>query len=139
MISSVLAFLWRYETRISCCLASSRERTTILRGTPSSPERSRRTRIFPRDPVPPVTTTDVLCRLIATSVLPRPTAVAYKEPERRPLSRSIDENGVGAHSPPNVSLSARAELYYGGRGRAPGARGLHGDRGDGAPELPARA
>src|SRR5205814_8766913 len=44
-----------YSARISCCLASSREKTTTFAGFPSSPERSRRTSARPSEPVPPVT------------------------------------------------------------------------------------
>src|SRR5687767_2202384 len=41
--------------RISCCLASSRENTITFRGVPSSPASTRRTNVFPMEPVPPVT------------------------------------------------------------------------------------
>src|SRR5262245_38576683 len=42
---------------MKCCLASSRDRTTILAGVPSSPPSSLRTRTCPSEPVPPVTST----------------------------------------------------------------------------------
>src|SRR5438552_2620854 len=42
---------------MSCCLASSREKTTTRCGVPSSPLKSRRTIAFPSEPVPPVTRT----------------------------------------------------------------------------------
>src|SRR5580704_15641687 len=40
--------------RMACCFASSRERTMIFAGLPALPSRNRRTRVFPREPVPPV-------------------------------------------------------------------------------------
>src|SRR5574338_455150 len=55
MTSSVASRRWRYESRISCCLASSRESTVTCDGVPSSPVSSRRTTACPSDPVPPVT------------------------------------------------------------------------------------
>src|SRR6185503_3545725 len=42
---------------MSCCLASSREMTTMRAGMPSSPVSSRLTTAWPSDPVPPVTRT----------------------------------------------------------------------------------
>src|SRR5579863_2961933 len=54
MISSVAAVLCWYSMRMKCCLASSREKTMIFAGSPARPERNRRTRVFPSDPVPPM-------------------------------------------------------------------------------------
>src|SRR5829696_732857 len=47
---------WK-ESRIACCSASLREKTTTSAGTPISPSSRRRTRACPREPVPPVTMT----------------------------------------------------------------------------------
>src|SRR6476646_4890744 len=55
MTSSVALRKRSKARRIVCCLASSREKTVIWCGTPSSPDNSRRTKTFPSDPVPPVT------------------------------------------------------------------------------------
>jgi hypothetical protein len=41
--------------RMSCCFASSREKTITFAGVPSSPVSARRTKVLPIDPVPPVT------------------------------------------------------------------------------------
>src|SRR5450432_2497229 len=40
--------------RMKCCLASSRENTMTLAGSPSRPLSSRRTSTLPNEPVPPV-------------------------------------------------------------------------------------
>src|SRR5450756_538222 len=42
---------------MACCLASSREKTTILAGWPISPLSRRRTSTWPSEPVPPVIST----------------------------------------------------------------------------------
>src|SRR5580704_6279999 len=42
---------------MKCCFASSLEKTITLSVLPISPDSNRRTSTFPRDPVPPVTTT----------------------------------------------------------------------------------
>src|SRR5664279_4233132 len=42
---------------MACCLASSRENTTILAGWPISPPSRRRTSTWPSEPVPPVIST----------------------------------------------------------------------------------
>src|SRR5882757_4801171 len=55
MISSVAAVLCWYDIRISCCLASSREKTMTLTGSPISSLLSNlRTSTWPSEPVPPV-------------------------------------------------------------------------------------
>src|SRR5713226_5040215 len=53
MISSVAATLCWYSIRMKCCFASSREKMIIFAGSPARPERNRRTRVLPSDPVPP--------------------------------------------------------------------------------------
>src|SRR4030065_502934 len=55
MTSSVATSLCRYDIRISCCLASSRERTMTFFGVPCSPVSTRCTKVLPIEPVPPVT------------------------------------------------------------------------------------
>src|SRR5438045_742421 len=57
MTSSVADSRCRYDSRMSCCLASSRENTVTRAGRPASPDSSRPTTVFPSDPVPPVTST----------------------------------------------------------------------------------
>src|SRR5579885_548894 len=56
MTSSVAVRLRWKARRIWCCLASSREKTVICRGTPISPVSRRLTSTLPSEPVPPVTT-----------------------------------------------------------------------------------
>src|ERR1043166_7826094 len=55
--SSVVTLLCRYDRRIECCLASSRETTRPFRGVPCSPLKRRRPSPLPSEPVPPVTST----------------------------------------------------------------------------------
>src|ERR687887_2556798 len=64
MTSSVAVRLCWKARSIWCCLASSREKTVIWRGSPISPVSRRLTRTLPSEPVPPVTTTLLSLRSI---------------------------------------------------------------------------
>src|SRR3954447_4611007 len=104
MTSSVASRLCRYERRMSCCFASSRERTVTCRGVPSSPVSSRRTTACPNDPVPPVTSTflvssiqsplfvrSLVRRQRADHVRPRRRRDIQDPPQRRAVEPPIDD------------------------------------------------
>src|SRR5258708_5869065 len=57
--------LSKYDIRIECCFASSRENTITFLGVPRSPVRTLWTKVFPMDPVPPVTTIRLPSKIIA--------------------------------------------------------------------------
>src|SRR2546423_2095602 len=65
MTSSVAVRRRSKARRIECCLASSREKTVICVGKPTSPVSSLRASTLPSEPVPPVTTT-----LLPVSIIP---------------------------------------------------------------------
>src|SRR4029079_11080720 len=56
-MSSVAACACFHAVFMAYCFASSREKTMILLGAPISRRSSRRTSDWPREPVPPVTST----------------------------------------------------------------------------------
>src|SRR6266536_3696881 len=88
---------WK-ESRIACCSASLREKTTTSAGTPISPSSRRRTSACPSEPVPPVTMT-----LLPSSNVPRFVAPGRGAVERghhlgpgggRPAGRGAEARGV---------------------------------------------
>src|SRR5687768_17468935 len=94
MMSSVASLRRMNESRISCCLASSRENTVIRAGTPSSPVSRRRTIAWPSDPVPPVTNTF----LPSTSIQSSPPVIwrgvgGHLVDHRRPVRRLVRGRG----------------------------------------------
>src|SRR3990172_8978995 len=99
---------------MSCCLASSRENTTIFFGRPISPVSKRRTRALPNDPVPPVTST----RLPSRTTSPPPRLVGrwilrHRLDHPRPgwwnIPRSRPEP-VRIQAPVNIVMGNRLNL-----------------------------
>src|SRR3954447_2995393 len=108
MTSSVADSRCRYESRMSCCLASSRENTVTRAGRPASPDSRRPTTVFPSDPVPPVTSTRkpsntclsplfvgtrIRCQC-SNHRVPAGNLQARRLPEHCIVERSIDTHGV---------------------------------------------
>src|SRR5918992_5617744 len=83
---------------IAYCFASSRENTMIRFGFPSPPRRSRRVRVWPRDPVPPVMRTTAsssvsgiaLLVVLAEHLIPRWDLDPGRRDEARSVERAID-------------------------------------------------
>src|SRR5438105_7530502 len=89
MTSSVAVRLRWKARRIWCCLASSREKTVIWRGSPASPVSRRLTRTLPSEPVPPVTTTLLsLGSMNPPNLFVRRRVVAHAPDHLRPRGRA---------------------------------------------------
>src|SRR5882757_5214556 len=72
--SSVETVMCKYDRRIACCFASSRENTMTFLGVPISPPRIRRTSTLPSEPVPPV----IRIRLRSNSTVDAPLTVGRR-------------------------------------------------------------
>src|SRR4051812_13350032 len=82
-MSSVAACACFHAVFIAYCFASSREKTMILLGAPSSRRSSRRTSDCPSDPVPPVTRTTAPSSSRFIELLRRQVIVQHRLPRGR--------------------------------------------------------
>src|SRR5689334_17149355 len=87
-MSSVAACACFHAVFIAYCLASSREKTMILLGAPSSRRSSRRISDCPSEPVPPVTRTTASSSSRFIELLRRQVLVRHRLP-----GRSLDPRG----------------------------------------------
>src|SRR3990172_8271558 len=111
MTSSVAAGRRRYSMRISCCLASSRETTTMLFGRPICPVSKRRITALPREPVPPVTRTRFPSRTTGTPPrFVRCGITGHSLDHRWPRWRNIPD-----HRPEAVRIEAPVKVVIGKR------------------------
>src|SRR5262249_31959605 len=82
-MSSVAACACFHAVFIAYCFASSREKTMILLGEPSSRRSSRRMRDCPSEPVPPVTSTTAPSSTRFTELPRHQVLVQHVLPRRR--------------------------------------------------------
>src|SRR6266513_5787709 len=123
MISSVATGLCLYESRISCCLASSRENTISFLSFPISFVRRRRTSVLPRDPVPPVINTDLPSSTVARSAtISIPQRFVRDGPQRRDVKQG-NASDLGAsrreilnnrpHARPSIVATTKPLVWSG--------------------------